>query len=145
PLWPEKFPLPALQNIKNTIGTYDWVALYQQNPISSENQEFKDFWFNKRDWKEVERLSTRRFITVDTAVSKAASADYTGIVRNYVDRENKWNLKAYRMRLSPTELIDTIFTLYQQDKPEKIGIEKTIYLQALKPFLDEEQRKRGVF
>src|SRR6185295_10191512 len=76
---------------------------------------------------------------------KAASADYTGIVRNYVDRENKWNLKAYRMKVSPTELIDLVFTLYQQDRPEKIGIEKTIYLQALKPFLDEEQRKRNIF
>jgi phage terminase large subunit-like protein len=38
-----------------------------------------------------------------------------------------------------------LFTLYKQDRPEKIGIEKTIYLQAIKPFLDEEQRKRNTF
>lgn len=144
-LWPQKFDLNALLNIKTTLGVYDWSALYQQTPISSENQEFKQEWFKERDWKEIEHLNTRSFITIDTAVSKAASANYTGIVRNFVDRENKWNLKAYRLRLSPKELIDTIFTLYQTDRPEKIGIEKTIYLQALKPFLDDEQRKRNIF
>lgn len=145
PLWPSKFPLPSLENIKNTIGIYDWSSLYQQQPIATEHQEFKEEYFKYREWPELERLKTSNFITIDTAVSKAASADYTGIVRNYVDRENKWNIKAYRMRLSPLELIDLLFTLYKADRPEKIGIEKTIYLQALKPFLDEEQRKRNTF
>ena len=144
-LWPDKFNLLALEKIKAAIGIYDWSALYQQSPISSENQEFKEDYFKHRSPAEVERLETRRFITIDTAVSKAASADYTGIVRNFVDKENNWNLKAYRMKLSPLELMDILFTLYQQDRPEKIGIEKTIYLQAIKPFLDEEQRKRNTF
>jgi hypothetical protein len=145
PLWPQKFNPEALEKIKNAIGIYDWSSLYQQNPISSEYQEFKESYFKQRSWQEIERLKTRRFITIDTAVSKAAAADFTGIVRNFVDKENNWNLKAYRMKIDPRELIETIFTLYHQDKPEKIGIEKTIYLQALKPFLDEEQRKRNTF
>lgn len=144
-LWPDKFNLEALQKIKVAIGVYDWVSLYQQNPVLSETQEFKPYLFKERTWAEVERLDTRRFITIDTAVSQKASADYTGIVRNFVDRENKWNFKAYRMKISPLELIDLLFTLYKQDRPEKIGIERTIYLQAIKPFLDEEQRKRNIF
>src|SRR5262249_5575021 len=45
PLWPEKFPLPALQTIKNALGPYDFESLYQQHPISSSNQEFKREWF----------------------------------------------------------------------------------------------------
>lgn len=127
-LWPQKFDLHALEKIKVAIGIYDWMALYQQNPVLSETQEFKPQLFKERDWVEVERLDTRRFITIDTAVSKKASADYTGIVRNFVDRQNKWNLKAYRMKISPLELMDLLFTLYKQDRPEKIGIEKTVYL-----------------
>ncbi len=132
-LWESKFNLEALEKIKNAIGIYDWASLYQQNPISPATQEFKESYFKTRTWAEVERLKTRNFITINTAVSKAASSDYTGIVRNFVDKENNWNLKAYRMKISPLELIDLLFTLYRQDRPEAIGIEKTIYLQAIKP------------
>lgn len=144
-LWPDKFNLQALEKIKVAIGLYDWQSLYQQTPISSATQEFKPDYFKTRTREEVDRLRTRNFITIDTAISKAASADYTGIVRNSVDNQNNWNLKAYRMRVSPIELLDLLFTLYKQDRPEAIGIEKTIYLQAIKPFLDEEQRKRNIF
>ena len=44
-LWEDKFPLPILRNIKNTVGLYEWSAQYQQKPISSEIQEFKREWF----------------------------------------------------------------------------------------------------
>lgn len=145
PLWPEKFSLANLDNIRNTVGLYDWVSLYQQSPITSESQEFRKSWFKERSWEEVAKLKTRNFLAIDTAISKAASADYTGISRNYVDPENNWNLKAYRVRVNPKELIDLIFTLHNTDHYEKIGIEKTIYYETLKPFLDDERRRRNNF
>ena len=144
-LWQGKFHLDILKTIKNSLGIYEWAALYQQNPITSEAQEFKENWFKTITREELSRLETRNFLTIDTAVSQKDTANYTGIVKNYVDRENKWNISAYRARLSPTQLIDTIFTLYSKDRYEKIGIEKTIYSMALKPFLDEEMRKRNIF
>ena len=144
-LWPEKYNLAVLLNIKKTIGTYDWFALYQQHPIATENQEFKPHYFKEREQVEVDRLNTRRFLTIDTAISKQASSDYTGFCDNSVDTANFWNLKAWRVKVSPLELIDILFTLHNNYRYEKIGIEKTVYLQTLKPFLDEEQRKRNKF
>ena len=141
-LWADHFTLDILNQTKKDIGSYEFSALYQQNPIDSENQEFKKSWFKYRDEEELERLNTKRYLTIDTAISEKASADYTGICENYIDRENFWNLKAYRMRLSPTELIDLLFNLHEKHKYNIIGIEKTIYLQAVKPFLDIEMRKR---
>lgn len=32
PLWPGKYDLAALSDIKSTIGAYEWEALYQQSP-----------------------------------------------------------------------------------------------------------------
>lgn len=144
-LWPDRFDLDALSNIRNQIGIYDWAALYQQSPISSETQEFKTEYFRYRDLEEVLALETRNFLTIDTAVSKETHAHYTGIVRNFVDWENKWNLIAYRSRLNSMELINTIFALHQKDNYTKIGIEKTAHTLAIKPFLTREMRKRGVF
>ena len=145
PLWPEKYDLDALKTIQKTIGIYDWSALYQQHPIATENQEFKPHYFREREQAEVDRQNTRRFLTIDTAISKQASSDYTGFCDNSVDNANFWNLKAWRAKVDPLELIDLLFTLHNNRRYEKIGIEKTIYLQTLKPFLDEEQRKRGKF
>jgi len=144
-LWTERYPQEEVESIKRGIGIYDFSALYQQSPIASAHQEFNSEWFIERDDQKVMELETRNYLTVDTAVSKASSADYTGLVRNYVDRENKWNIKAHRVRLDPKELIDMLFTLNEKDNYEKIGIEKTIYLDAIKPFLEDEMRKRDKF
>lgn len=144
-LWADFFTKEILDQTKEDIGGYEWSALYQQNPIDEENQEFHKHWFKQRDWAEIEKLKTRRFLTIDTAISEKASADYTGLCDNTVDWENNWNLKAWQMKVNPKELIDLLFNLHESRSYEKIGIEKTIYLDTLKPFLDEEQRKRNRF
>lgn len=144
-LWPEKYTIEDLEKTKRVVGTYDWSALYQQNPVPAEDQEFKPHWFKKRSQGEVDKLNTRRFLTIDTAISKKAHSDYTGLCDNSIDRENFWNLRAWQMKVSPKELIDLLFTLHEKRSYEKIGIEKTIYLDAIKPFLDDEMRKRNRF
>jgi hypothetical protein len=144
-LWPEKYNIESLQQIKKTIGIYDFSALYQQEPIASETQEFKQEFYQYRKIDEVLALETRRSLTIDTAISQKASADYTGFCLNFVDRENRWNLKAWKKKISPLELIDDIFTLWDTFRLEVIGIEKTIYLQAIKPFLDKEMLTRNKF
>lgn len=142
-LWPEKFPLEKLRTTENTIGPYEFAALYQGSPITSENQEFKEMWIKKRSWSEVEALDTRKFATIDPG-GKEAENDYSGIVRNYVDKQNKWNLKTMRVHFDSKELINYLFTLHDEGF-EKIGIEETVYLKALKPFLDDECTKRNKF
>lgn len=144
-LWPKKYPKIALEEIRTTVGPYDWASLYQQTPILSENQEFKNAWFKQIGQVEVERMNTRKFLTIDTAMSKRASADFTGFCDNSINTEKFWHLKAWQAKIGPEELVDTIFALHRERKYEKIGIEKTAYLDGLKPFLDSEQRKRGVF
>jgi len=145
PLWEEKYDLEALEKIKDTVGLYDWSALYQQTPIMSELQEFKQDWLRHTTREEVDRMKTRNFLIVDTAMSKKDSADYCGFSENYVDKENNWNLAGYRMKLNPKELVDYLFTIQDKRNFETIGIEKTAYTWGLKPYLDEEMRKRNRF
>lgn len=145
PLWRTRYDMNALADIRNTIGPYDWASLYQGNPIATEIQEFKPPWFRETNELQISMMNCRRFLTIDTAFSKKASADYTGFCDNSVNQENFWHLRAWRSKLSPEELVDAIFTLFKNNKYEAIGIEKTTYTDGLKPYLDAEQRKRGVF
>ena len=144
-LWPERFDIQSLTEIKNTIGPYDWQALYQGSPVLSEDQEFKPEWYQYIDPKELSMMSTSKYLTVDTAMSKGSQADYTGFCDNEVDRENFWNLRAWKARMNADELVDALFALHERRKYTTIGIEKTAYLDGLKPFIDAEQRKRGKF
>lgn len=144
-LWADHFTLDILENIKKDLGSYEFSALYQQQPIDSESQEFRKEWFKVRDAEELRRLNTSNFLTIDTAISEKASADYTGICDNSVDKENFWNLRAWKVKLNPKDLIDLIFTLHEERQYQKIGIEKTIYLMAIEPFLKDEMRKRNKF
>ncbi len=127
------------------FGSYVFSYEFMNQPVDSTMSEFKQEFATNISQVEVDRYETRRFVTIDTAVSEKASADYTGVVINYVDFENKWNIKAFRVKFNPKDLIDFIFTIWRTVKPETIGIEKTIYLQAIKPFLDEEMRLRNTF
>lgn len=144
-LWPARFSTEALEEIKNTVGPYDWQALYQGSPVFTDTQEFKPEWFKTRPESQILGLNTRNFLTIDTAMSKSAQADYTGFCDNRVDGQNYWNLKAWRMKLGPEELVDAIFAFHQRNNYEAIGIEKTTYTDGLKPYLDSEQRRRKKF
>lgn len=145
PLWPMRFDRTALAEIKTTIGPYDWNALYQGSPILTENQEFKPEWFRPVTEYEVSLMNCRRYLTIDTAMSRKAQADFTGFVDNRVNQENFWHLKAWHMKLSPEELVNILFTLHATNNYESIGIEKTSFTVGLKPFIDQEQRKRNKF
>jgi len=145
-LWPERYPLPELEDIKRTIGPYEWEALYQQRPISSETQEFKPAWYRYRTHSEVEQLERKhRTLTIDSAASRSESADYTGLCDNLVDSEGYWNLKAWKQKIPPDQLIEQLFTLHLANKYDRIGIEEGMYLLVVKPFLDKEMRQRGIY
>lgn len=146
PLWPERFSVEALSEIRSTIGPYDWEALYQGSPVLTESQEFKPEWYRYIGEEELKPKQTRNILTVDPAMSKKAQADWTGFTDNTLEVNEKfWNIKAWHQRLSPDELVNTLFALHEQRRYDQIGIEETTFTQGLKPYLDSEQRRRGVF
>jgi len=145
PLWPTRYDLASLEEIKKTIGPYDWAALYQGSPILTEDQEFRTEWIKTIDEDEVESMSTTNYLTVDTAMSKLTQSDSCGFCDNSVDKENFWNIAAWGAKLNPEELVDTLFALHEKRKYTAIGLERTMYTDGLKPFLESEQRRRNRF
>lgn len=144
-LWPSKYPIDALEKIKTVVGPYVWHSLYQCSPILTEDQEFKPDWYKYIEQQELDMLQTANYLTIDTAMSKKAQADFCGFCDNSVDKENFWNIKAWRAKLGPEELVDALFALHETRKYSAIGIEKTTYTWGLKPYIDSEQRKRNKF
>jgi hypothetical protein len=72
-LWPAKYPLEKLEQIRSVIGERDWSALYQQKPAPDEGLYFKREWFK---WYEERPKHLRIYGASDYAVTEGAG-DYT--------------------------------------------------------------------
>jgi len=143
-LWPERYGLKELNEIKASIGSYEWSSQYQQNPIDEASQEFYKEYFKSRTEEEVKKLNTRRFLTIDTAGKMTATSDYIGMVNNRVDQEGKWNLIARKYKMDPGQFVNYLFVLQALNHYEIIGVEKTIFVDALEPYIQEHEMKTGI-
>lgn len=147
PIFPEKFSQQALQEIKNSIGSYDFSCLYENSPTDNESSAFRRSYFENR-YREHSLIDKRvnTFITIDNAPSSKRGSDFSGIIVNSVDTDNKWYLRhVERFKGNSVALIDKIFELWNYHKPIIIGIEQKAYEDLIKPFLDEECRRRNQF
>lgn len=156
PLWPQKYPIEELKDIEATIGTRDWLALYQQHPVSSITQEFKEHWFRYFEEGDVINTEMDVWITCDPAISKRDEACNTAIYA--VGREkgnpNWYILDEVADQLDPTQLIGELFRLarkYDPRDPTKkqrlrsAGIETVAYQQSLIYFMEEKMRTEGFY
>lgn len=155
PTWKAKYVLTdaealttgkvSLEERKRLLGSQVFMAEMMNQPIDESTQEFKKAWFIQATMDEVNSKRTNCFIIFDTALSEKDADDDTGVSIIWVDRENNWYVKAFPKRINPAELINLIFDMHNLYRPALIGIEKTMFTTAIKPFLQEEMRKRNLF
>lgn len=155
PAWSSKYAMTdeeakttgkvSIEDKKRQLGSQVFSYEMMNTPIDDSIAEFKREFIQTIDESELKHISYNTFVTIDTAVSEKDSADYTGVSIIRVSTENKWYVTCYKLKVNPKDLIEHIFYIWDTYKPSLIGIEKTVYLLAIKPFLDDEMRKRGKF
>lgn len=155
PTWPDKYVLTdeealatskvSLEERKRLLGSQVFMAEMMNMPIDESVQEFKREYWQEAKLDDIQHRDHNIFITFDTAVSEKESADSTGVVVNRVSKENKWYITAYKLKTNTKGIIDHLFYVWELYKPMIIGIEETTFSMAVKPFLDEEMRKRNIF
>lgn len=121
----------------------EFSSQYMNQPIDAENQVFKKEYF-----KTYTERPPRLFVsmTIDPAISEKQSADYFAINVSGMDEGYKiYVLDTLKGHWKVAESIDNIFTMYQKWHPSVVGLETIAYQKALKSWLEEKQRERGVF
>lgn len=135
----------SIESKQKQLGSLVFSYEMMNQPIDESLAEFKRDFIQKESEEEVKKLETNCFVTIDSAVSEKESADFTGITINRVSLQNKWYVKTYRLKVNSKDLIDHIFYIHKEYNPMFIGLEETTFTMAIKPFLDEEMRKRSIF
>jgi predicted phage terminase large subunit-like protein len=75
-LWPERWPLDALERKRRGVGAYDWAALYLGRPVPKGGEVFR----TPARYEEPAIAGARIVIGCDPAGSEAASSNHTAAV-----------------------------------------------------------------
>lgn len=142
PLWPAKYDIKNLENIKENVGTYDWASLYQQDPVLSETQEFKEEHFRKFNQEDLKDKHLRFTTTVDPAISQKDTADNSVVltIAKEVNGPNWYRVREDAGHLTPSQIIDLIFK-HNSEYNSDVFVETIAYQKALKYMIEERQRE----
>lgn len=122
-LWPSWYDVAALAEIRETLGSRGWNALYQQRPSSAEGGLFKRAWFNRR-WRELPEL-TMTIQAVDSAFKDGVGNDYSVIATWGTDGKDYYLIDLWRQRVEYPDLERAIIDQYRKWSPAGVLIEDT--------------------
>jgi predicted phage terminase large subunit-like protein len=128
-LWPEQFPVEALQQIRTAIGEQAWARLYQQQPAAAEGVIFKREWW--RLYLEPPQLFKRIVQSWDTGFKAGAENDYSVCTTWGVADNGYYLLWLWRGRVEFPELKRKLKSLAEQYNPNAILIEDKASGQSL--------------
>lgn len=127
-LWPERWPLDQLENIKKTIGSYEWSALYQQSPAPADGGMFNKEWFEILNAKTVDNTSSsiRYWDRAATVALKGNDPDWTVGVKMSKDKNNIFYIEdVVRLRASSLDVQKAIHNTATRDGTKTlVGLEQ---------------------
>lgn len=144
PIFPARFPSQRLDKLRQEQGSYIFSCQYLNEPVDEERASFRRSWLRliRREHLPPDLVY---FTTVDPAMGEGAGSDYTAIATCGMDPGGKlYVVDLVRERLSPNELIEEIFRVYDRWRPARVGIEAVGFQATLVHFLDREMLIRGV-
>lgn len=143
-LWPERFPLDALERIRTAIGPRDWSALYQGRPAPEEGEYFRRAWLRPYSAAPL-RATMRTYGASDYAVTKHGG-DYTVHIVIGVDPAGDlYLLDLYRERADAAEWVEALCDLVLRWRPMEWAEEVGQIRSGIGPFLDKRMHERGAY
>lgn len=141
-LWPDRYPISRLMQIKSVLPDRDWNSLYQQNPIPDDGDFFKSDWF--RDYDELPK-SLNYYGASDYAVTPDGG-DYTehGVIG--VDgNSNIYLVDWWRGQTASDVWIEKKCDLIQTWEPKCWFGEAGPIRRSIEPFLMRRMQERSAF
>ena len=129
-LWPESYPVDALEKIKLAVGSRDWLALYQQRPAAPGGNLFKGYNWRRYNIEVdnpsvlLQALKCNKVIQGwDTSFGENASSDYSVCVTIGITKNAYYVLDVFRDRIEFPELVRFMPIHRARWRADKIAIE----------------------
>ncbi len=114
PIWPERWPVEALQRKREEIGEEAWATEFENEPMPESAKKFRKEWFVFYDITSIDPSKMLVVCAVDPATGTALG-DYTAVVTLGVPRERRFPifvLDAWGERCSEYELLKKLMDIY---------------------------------
>jgi hypothetical protein len=154
--FPEELDHAELDRLRDKYGSWHFQCQYLVDPKDPEAMSFDERWlrYYRLDGDRlipevgdaVALPDCRVLMRVDPAISEESSAARTAIVVDAVAPDGrKFLLDEWAERCQPLRMFDVIFYLAERWGVESVGVESVAYQRAIKPFLEAEAARRGVY
>jgi predicted phage terminase large subunit-like protein len=144
-LFPERFSLKDLKDIRQRQGDYHFSSQYMLNPIDEKTAPFKR---KNIKWVARRRLPNplpNRFTTIDLAMGQSSNSDYTCIttsVFNKFDYEHVIDIQYGRW--SVNEIIKKILAVNERHHPHTMAIETVSFQKLIADMLYDISKLEGI-
>ena len=123
-LWPEWFPIERLEQIRDTMGSKSFSALYQQDPLPIKGSTFQAEWFERRYDKLPARSTLAIIQTIDSAWKTGVSNDFSVISTWATDKIDYFLIDVWRKRVEYTDLKRAAQDKFYEQKPSVVYCEE---------------------
>lgn len=122
-LHPSREPQAVLDDMRRSLGTFNFAAQYQQAPIPPEGELFKWSWFRRYDVEPTKTGSDEIVQSWDTASKSGELNDFSVCTTWLVRGEEYYLLDVFRDRLIYPDLKRAIYDQADRYKPSAVLIE----------------------
>jgi predicted phage terminase large subunit-like protein len=113
-LHPEREPRSVLDELKRSMGSADFAAQYQQEPIAAGGNLIKWHWFATYHEPPARELADKIIVSWDTAMSAGELSDYSACVVLQVKGEAAYVLDVQRNRLEYPDLRRKVIDMHRR-------------------------------
>ena len=143
-LWPEAYPLSALERIRTNTQPRFWSALYQQRPAPEEGDYFKREWL--KPYSEVPARETLQVYGGSDYAVTADGGDYcVHLVVGLDPNGRMYLLDIWRKQAASDEWVEAFCDLVLKWKPLGWAEEVGQIRSGIGPYLDRRQRERCAY
>jgi hypothetical protein len=155
PIFPEKFTIQDLRDLRKEQGAYFYSCQYENNPLPDEEVTFKQEWI--KDYKPGEEPEFKRiYILIDPALSKTRSSDETvfSVIGQPKDEKhpihvlNSKGVGYTKTRGDVNVVIDELFrqwSFFSSKFEVTVGIETVAFQSILRQWIEKEQKNKQVY
>lgn len=145
-LWPKKFTREYLMELKRDKGPYEFGTQYLNDPMPAEDAKFKKEWIQLVLDDELRWRNMTYYLMVDPAIGQTKDSDNTAMVLIGVDEFNNWFVRDIIVaKMLPNQIIEHIFSLWEQYHIRTIGVEMVAFQKSLRYALTDEMRRKNIF
>lgn len=145
PLWPERYPVDKLIDIKSARSPYWWNCLYQGRPTRHDASEWPDEYFGEHIWSpgywpDAFEVSA---MFLDPSKGRSKDSDYSALTFMGLCGGVLWVDADIKRRGVPIMVADAV-SFFQEHRPDVFGLESNAWQELLAPAFDRECQEQGL-